>query len=560
MEEPLILERYRPLADLGAGGHGDVVLAFDTRMARRVAIKRLPLAPGRERTGLAEARTAALLNHPRIVTVHEWDTEGDEAFLVMEHVDGASLAELLDDIARPLDLDEAAAVIGGVAEALAFAHDNGVLHLDIKPENVLVTRTGEVKVADFGVSALTDRSGRARGTAGTIGFMPPEQLRGEPLDERTDLWALGALAYETLTLAEPFAADTIEGSLFKIEHADTPLPSEFEPHLPRGIDDVLLAALAPEPEERYGSVDGFSRALLGLLGDPEAGRERLAALIDERADDAEAPAAFGGLGLWDRLAARAGWFTRAWAALACGWLAWAGIAPWRLPRPAGWAAVALVVLAAAVAPAAGLALGLLAAAAGLAHASLPAAAVAAAFAVALWGTLGRHGHGDGLAPLGAPLLAVARGALAVPLLAGYVYEPAAAALASAFAAIATMAASAITGGQAPLLTVDPRLFARPWSMAVMAGNLRVLVAPGVLVALAAWALAGAASSLAAAGGTRGWGAASVALGAAALGGGYVAWGALDGAVRVQAWAPHLGVALMAMTLVVALGAPTRGSE
>lgn len=561
VEEPLILERYRPLAQLGVGGHGTVVLAFDTRMARRVAIKRLGLQPGHTSTGLAEARTAAMLNHPSIVTVYEWDTEGEEAFLVMEYVDGASLAELLDTRDRPLDADEAAAVLGGISRALIFAHENGVLHLDIKPENVLLTRAGDVKVADFGVSALTDITGRARGMAGTIGNMPPEQLRGRPLDERTDQWALAALAYEALTLAAPFSANTAEGSLFKIENADTPLPSDFEPELAHGIDDVLLAALAPEAEERYASVTEFSRALLPLLGSEELGRARLAAAVGGMAEDAEEPSAeYGGLGLWDRLASRAGWFMRAWAALACGWLAWAGSLPWTLPGSMGWAAVALVALAAALAPGLGLALGLLAATAGLAHGSLSAAAIFAVSAAALWATIGRHGHGDGLAPLGAPLLAVARGALAVPLLVGYVYEPLPAALASAFAALATMTASAITGGAAPFLTVDPRLFTRPWSMAVMAGNLRALAVPGVLVALAGWALAGALSSLAAARGTRGWGGAGVTLGALALGGGYSAWGTLDAAVGVQTWAPDLGVALMVMVLVVALGAPTRGSE
>ncbi|MDZ4064158.1 MAG: serine/threonine-protein kinase, partial [Coriobacteriia bacterium] len=236
MEEPLILERYRPLAELGSGGHGTVVLAFDTRMARRVAIKRLPLGHEARKAGLAEARTAAMLNHPEIVVVHEWDTDEDEAFLVMEHVNGISLADILDETGVPLDVDEAAAVLGGVARALAFAHDNGVLHLDIKPANILITRDGRVKVADFGVSALTGLSGRAHGMAGTIGYMPPEQIRAEELDARTDEWALASLAYELLTNANPFDSDSLEGSLFKIENADMPLPSDFEPSLTPGVD------------------------------------------------------------------------------------------------------------------------------------------------------------------------------------------------------------------------------------------------------------------------------------------------------------------------------------
>lgn len=560
MEEPLILERYRPLAELGVGGHGTVVLAFDTRMARRVAIKRLPLRPGSSRTGLAEARTAAMLNHLNIVTVYEWDTEGDEAFIVMEYIEGASLGALLNETECPLDIDQAAALLAAVSKAIVFAHDNGVLHLDIKPDNVLITRDGDVKVADFGVSALTDINGHARGIAGTIGYMPPEQLRGQDLDERTDQWSLAALAYEALTLAAPFDATTIEGSLFKIENADTPFPSEFEPDLPAGLDDVLLAALAPEPEERYATVADFSRVLLALLGNQEVGRGELASAIEDPAEAEEPDVMYGTLGLWDRLAARSGWFTRAWAAIACGWLTWAGSTPWEPSLIASRIAVGAVALVAILAPGLGLGLGLIAAIAGLAHESLLAGAAFAVPAALVWGTIGRHGHGDGLAFTGAPVLAMARGSLAAPLLTGYVHQPTAAAIASAAAALATMTASAITGGASPFLTVDLKLFTQPWSMAVMEGNLRTLVAPGTAVAIAAWAAAGAVSSLAASRGTRGWGSAGVALGAVALGAGYSIWGTLDSTVLTSAWAPDLGLALMVMVVVVALGAPTRGSD
>ena len=157
METQLILDRYRPLEELGEGGYGSVVSAWDTRMQRRVAIKRLPLPldpTGRplKRAGLAEARTGAMLNHPAIVTVYDFDTDEDEAFLIMELIDGASLEEILAELAGPLNLDEAAAVLGPVFDAVEFAHANGVLHLDLKPANVLVDRDGRVKVADFGVS------------------------------------------------------------------------------------------------------------------------------------------------------------------------------------------------------------------------------------------------------------------------------------------------------------------------------------------------------------------------------------------------------------------------
>ncbi len=570
MEQPLILDRYRPLTDLGSGGHGDVVLAFDTKMARRVAIKRLPLPVDRAgrplaKAGLAEARTAAMLNHPAIVTVHEWDTDSDEAFIVMEAVEGASLADILDDMGEPLTLDETAAVVEALVSALAFAHDNGVLHLDLKPGNVLVTPDGRVKVADFGVSALTDASGSAHGTAGTIGYMPPEQLRGEALDERTDVWALAALIYELLTGANPFDADTLEGSLFKIEIAEVPGPSEFEPGLPEPLDDVLLAALAPEAFERYPDVVTFGAALLRFLGDPAAGRSSLAEVASSLFGEA-APASaeqLTPLGLWDRLARFSSAARRFWAAAACGWLAWAGLTAFGLTLTPALGGAALVALAAALAPGLGLAVAALAFGAGIiAKGSIIGGIAFLVPALAFWLYAGRFGGGDALAPPAAPALAVARGALATPLLLGYLFEPLPAAIAGATSAAAVMAVSAATGGRAPYLSVDARFFVDPWSQtSVMASNIRGLLAPGPIIAVLAWALAAALCSLACRRATRTLAVAGIMLGGAALTAGYAAWSVLAGDVLApEAFLPHVGVALMLMVIVVALGAPTRPEE
>ncbi|MDI6900598.1 MAG: serine/threonine-protein kinase [Anaerosomatales bacterium] len=562
MEEPLILDRYRPLAELGAGGHGTVVLGFDTRMARRVAIKRLPLGTKAKPAGLAEARTAAMLNHPEIVTVHEWDSDEHAAYLVMEHIDGLSLAELLDAIDTPLDADEAAAVVGALARAIGFAHENGVLHLDIKPQNVLITRDGRVKVADFGVAALTDVTGRARSFAGTIGYMPPEQIRSEPVDERTDEWAFAALAYEALTLALPFDSESAEGSLFRIEHADMPAPSEFEPSLGPGIDTVLLAALAPEPEERYQSATEFAAALLDHLGDAEAGRESLAELVSSLAaeEDGGFEPGASGLGLWDRLARWAPVARRAWAAALCGWLAWAGLGAFSLEQAALLGATALVALAAAIVPALGLALGLGAFAAGLFATDLAGGIVFLVMAGAVWAWAGRRGEGDSLLPATAPALGVARLGLAAPLLAGYVFGPARAAVSGAASAVALMAASAATGGRAPYLAVDPAFFSAPWDGAIMAANLRGLFAVGPLVAALAWAGAGAIASLLCARGTRGGAVAGIVLGAAALGLGYLGWQTLagGGAFDVDEALVSAGASAMLLAAVIAAGPPTRG--
>jgi len=425
VEQALILGRYRPLAELGEGGHGAVTLAFDTKMARRVAIKRIPLSHAGVRrltdtTGLAEARTAAMLNHPNIVTVHEWDTDLDEAFLIMEHVDGVSLAELLDEYA-PLDADEAAAVLAPICAAVAFAHDNGVLHLDLKPENVLVTRDGLVKVGDFGVASLTNAAGQAISAGGTLGYMPPEQLHGEKVDVRSDIWALGALAYEVLADAVPFASDTVEGALYKAEYVPPPAPGDFVDTLPPEIDEVLLSALSSEPAGRHRSVESFAAELMPSLGDPAQGRIGLGTLVAELVAEEEPgeDAAMRRLGLWDRLARREPFLRRAAAALVCGWLAWAGIGAIGLAWPTSLGAAAVVGVAAAFAPQAGLGVGIIVLAAGAFSLSPLVGATVAVAGALWWAALGRRGGWEGFAPFLAPVFGALGLGPALPLLIGF---------------------------------------------------------------------------------------------------------------------------------------------
>ncbi len=425
MEQALILGRYRPLADIGEGGHGTVTLAFDTKMARRVAIKRIPLSHAGVRrlggtTGLAEARTSAMLNHPNIITVHEWDTDLDEAFLIMEHVDGVSLAQLLDAYA-PLDADEAAGVLAPICSALSFAHDNGVLHLDLKPENVLVTRDGLVKVGDFGVASLTNAAGQAISAGGTLGYMPPEQLRGEAVDVRSDVWALGALAYEVVTGAVPFASDTVEGALYKAESVVPPTPGDFIDTLPPEADEVLLTALSPEPADRYPAAEAFAADLLPSLGDAATGRDGLKTLVAELVAEEEPgeDTALRRLGLWDRLARWEPVLRRAAAALVCGWMAWAGLTTIGLEWAVSLAAAAVVALAAAFAPQAGLAVGLIVLAAGGFTLSPLVGAFAAVAGAVWWAAFGRRGGWEGFVPFLAPLFGVFGLGPALPLLIGF---------------------------------------------------------------------------------------------------------------------------------------------
>jgi eukaryotic-like serine/threonine-protein kinase len=565
VDEGLILGRYRPLAELGEGGHGAVDLAFDTKMARRVAIKRIPVTRRgiqilSSTTGLREARTAALLNHPNIVTVYEWDTDVDEAFLIMEHVDGASLAELLD-LYAPLSLDEAAAVLEPVAEAVAFAHDNGVLHLDLKPENVLITRDGLVKVADFGVAALTNAAGQALSAGGTLGYMPPEQLRGEEVDARTDVWALAALAFQVLTGAVPFASDSIEGSLFKAEETGIPVPGEFEPSLPRAVDDVLMRALSPEASDRQHGVRSLASELLVELGDQRVGRDSLRALAAEMTFDEETgeESSLLRLGLWDRLAMRSGLAERFATALAAGWLAWAGMAPLGSPWPASVAAVAVAATAGYFAPSLGLGAGLVVLAAGAFRIGWPLGAAVGIAGALWWVALGRTRPGAGATPVFAPLAGVLHVSPALPVLAGFFIEGVWTAGAAGAAAGLVMVVASIASRAGVLADVAwPALVAplsAPWPASALTGSVALRGAATVL----AWGLAGILSALGARRGTRLGALTGAAVGlvvcSAALGPWMTVGSRMEPAALLQ-----MGVASILIVVIVALGPPVHAGD
>ena len=199
----ILLERYRVLARRGTGGFGTVCTCWDTRLQRRVAIKRMPLLDSAENNNvfastvdeaLSEARTACLLAHPNIVTVHDFEIEDSYAYLVMEFVDGLNLAELLARVEGGfLTYSEAAHVVSSLSKALQYAHENGVLHLDIKPTNIMIDRQGTVKLADFGMATLASAAGYGGARGGTVGYMPPEQIEGMLVDERADIFSLAVV-------------------------------------------------------------------------------------------------------------------------------------------------------------------------------------------------------------------------------------------------------------------------------------------------------------------------------------------------------------------------------
>ncbi len=294
----MLLKRYRPLHEAGSGGAGRCEICWDTKLHRRVAIKHMPLrdAAG-DVAGLAEARTGAMLAHPGVVSVFDFSVEGDEALLIMEAIEGPTLQELLDDLREDdeelLSLDVVAAVAQTCAEVLDFAHENGVLHLDIKPANIMVCPDGRVKVADFGVAELADAQGFGPAGGGTVGYMPPEQIRGLDLDQRCDEFALACVVYEALTCENPYAATSLKGALKVLAEPRVASVCDFRDDVDEGLDAVLLAAMNPRADARFETVLEFLDALLPELGNPKAGRAALRALVqgedeeDEWDDEAE---------------------------------------------------------------------------------------------------------------------------------------------------------------------------------------------------------------------------------------------------------------------------------
>lgn len=294
----LILGRYRVIATNDEGGFGTVNICWDKRLQRRVAIKEIPLrtddgpamtASTRDEA-LAEARTACLLGHPNIIQVFDFESDRNDSYIVMEYVDGLNLADLLSRVeGGTLTFDECAHVLESVSSALAFAHENGVLHLDIKPANIMIDRTGTVKLADFGMATLASAAGYGGARGGTIGYMPPEQIRGESVDERTDVFSLAVVVYQALTGVSPFESETAQGSIRKIERGLKPALSSVEPGLAGMVEDTLLRALDPDPTGRMASVKDFSDDIVAFLGNASEGRLSLRDLVSQAESDGVDP-------------------------------------------------------------------------------------------------------------------------------------------------------------------------------------------------------------------------------------------------------------------------------
>ena len=313
--------RYKLLALLGEGAMGKVFRAEDLQLTRQVALKVISTPPNSNKPlqtvdqALSEARLAAALDHPHIVHVYEVGSSATYSFIAMELVEGGNLKDLVK-AGGPMDYVRACQLVAEAAEALAYAHEQGVIHRDVKPANLMLSRGGRCKLADFGLAILqkskSTNSGHDR-PVGTPQFVAPEVIRGSEADARSDVYSLGATLWNLLTGLPPFVAESNFEVLEKQLNEPLPDLAKLRPGLPEGLVRGVTKALEKNPADRFQSAEQFSQLLrvftipLGTGGSSAAGLSYVAASGGFRPDgNANQPGRFKKSMLWGGLAALVG--------------------------------------------------------------------------------------------------------------------------------------------------------------------------------------------------------------------------------------------------------------
>jgi len=290
------VSHYAFLEKLGSGGMGDIYKARDSRLNRIVAVK--VLSPGRTRDPqrrrrfIQEAQAASALNHPNIITIHDILPEGDTQYMVMEHVAGETLHQMI--VAGRLSVAQVLQIATQMANALAAAHAAGIIHRDFKPANVMVTSSGLVKILDFGLAKLMDPTARLRSPSddsaqtedpatltaapltvegsimGTVNYMSPEQAEGLKVDARSDIFSFGAVLYEMVTGQRAFDGDSGISTLSAVLRDEVKPTRELAPEVPAELDELIARCLRKNPDDRWQSMGEVAAALLKIRPRPDA--------------------------------------------------------------------------------------------------------------------------------------------------------------------------------------------------------------------------------------------------------------------------------------------------
>ena len=296
--------RYKIIKKIGAGGMANVYLATDLILEREVAVKMMSLDFQEDKDSLRRFQREALstteLTHPNIVNIYDVG-EGDQPYIVMEHVDGMDLKQYIREN-HPIPYQKAIDIMEQILNGIAYAHKNDVIHRDIKPHNILINKDGNIKITDFGIAVALSQNSitQTNSLLGSVQYISPEQARGNVVTKQSDIYSLGIVLYELLTGTVPFEGESAVSIALK--HFQTPIPSlrEFDSRLPQPLENVVLKATAKEPRHRYATVDEMKEDLLTALSPsrrdekkfvPPAENEEDTLVLDVNAINSEASVA-----------------------------------------------------------------------------------------------------------------------------------------------------------------------------------------------------------------------------------------------------------------------------
>ncbi len=262
------LGRYNIIGELGQGAMGTVYKAVDPLIDRVVAIKTINLSLALEEKDeyesrfYQEAKAAGRLSHPNIVTIYDVGKSGEIAYIAMEFLQGRELRDLLNDGQR-LPVDQVINIVAQVAQGLAYAHEHGIVHRDVKPSNIMIVRDGHVKITDFGIARMASAAVRTQTgmVLGSPKYMSPEQVVGKLTDQRSDIFSLGVMLYEMLTGQAPFAGENVNAIMYQTLNSVPPPPSSLSPNVPEMLNFIVAKALAKKLEHRYQDTKEFATDL-----------------------------------------------------------------------------------------------------------------------------------------------------------------------------------------------------------------------------------------------------------------------------------------------------------